>query len=71
MAKALANLAMFYNGDPSEGSPTNAFMSYAVVDGTMRKDHQTHLIDGPSWTDSPNTIWDAAVTQIKTNEGIS
>lgn len=71
MAKQLENVTMFYKGNPTEGSPSSAFFSYDVADGTMRKSHQTYEVSDPTWTDSPNTIWDAGVAQIKTNEGIS
>ena len=71
MAKSLANVTMFYQGDPAQSDPTGAFLSYDVVDGTLRKGNQIYEVPSPSWTDSPNTIWAAAVTQIKTNEGIS
>lgn len=71
MAKALENITMFHKGDPAAANPTAAFFSYDVVDGGLRKDHQTYEVSEPAWTDSPNDIWAAAVAQIKTNEGIS
>lgn len=71
MAKSLENIAMFYPGDPSASDPSHAFLTYDVVDGDLRKQNGLYEVPTPSWTDSPNTIWAAAVAQIKTNEGIS
>lgn len=70
MAKQLDQITMFYRGDPTSGTPTAAFLSYNVVDGSMRKDNQVYDVPSPSWDDSPNTIWTAAVAAIKANEGV-
>jgi len=71
MAKALANLTLFVEGNPAEATPQKAFMAYSVVDGELRKDNAIYEMPSPTWTDAANTIWDDAVAQIKTNEGIS
>lgn len=71
MAKQLENITMFYKGDPAAGTPTTAFLSYGVADGNLRKKNQIYEVPSPTWTDSPNAVWTAAITQIKTNEGIA
>ena len=70
MAKALENLTMFVKGTPSVG-PDGVFLTYNCVDGAMKSKQKVYEVPSPDFGDSPNTIWAAAVAQIKTNEGIT
>ena len=71
MAKTLDRLTMFMPGDP-DGDPTALFMTYSVVDGKARKDHQVYEFDAPALaTKSIEAFWAEGVAAIKTNEGIS
>lgn len=70
MAKVLTNLTMSVN--PDESNPEvigSVSFSYTVADGDLKKNGSYN----PA-VDTGNTlltIWNAAVTQIKTDEGIA
>ena len=71
MAKQLQNLALFVPGVPGSSDPTNAFMTYDVVDGTLKKKNNTHEVASPDWSKTALQFWTDEVAVIKSNEGIA
>lgn len=71
MAKTLTSLNAFISGDPESASPSEALVTYDVVDGEARASGKHHKVDSPDFTKTANQFWTDAITAIKTIEGIS
>jgi hypothetical protein len=70
MAKVITGVTMNVNHDEDDAEAIGSVsFSYTVADGDLKKNGYYDPTVNPA--DTLATIWNAAVTQIKTDEGIA
>jgi hypothetical protein len=70
MAKKLADINMFFAGNPKAPIPERIFFTYSVVSGRAKKTNQVYEVVDFEPTNRISDFWDKIIEKIQKKEGI-